>query len=790
MGLLARWILVAIVIVSMNARAGSVSVYSRNPDGWTPFALGNGSAMITDRHTRSGNGSLEIREPRSGDSASFFRHSTDPQGYGLLGNLLSNLNVLSFEWFISPDSNPAAVASPYISLRIYNFGDPRTFFLVYQPCRANCTVNEWQFANAVGQLEIRKAEAGTVPPSSLAQIPGDAFVADLTVGGYTPEPAGPLNLAADNVTIGMKGQDPTTFNFEFGFGPEFQLTQTGFRFQAVVGGGVTPPRSFEIVNRSPVRMAFAVSATTLSGGAGWLNATGTGFIEPGSVGPSPPVQIKVAPAGLAPGDYYGQVKVDSPQAINSPLFLSIVLTVYSTDVDPGPFVEPTGVSILRDKARSTTVASSTVQITNLASQAISFTSDPNPLLVVSPPAAEVRPGQTVAVAVLPSSQFPNTPSTSTTLALDFSPRDSRRLVNIQVFTTGLAAAAKLASAPCTPTKLVPIFTALGANFNTNAAYPTPVEVLVQDDCGASMDSGSVAVVFSNNDPQLDLVHSQNGRWSGTWVPMNARPASMTITADANQPVPPLDGKAQIAGTLLGNSDAPVLAPGGMVSAAGYNGPPSPGEIAAVFGSKLTSAQGANTSLPLGTTLSDTTLILAGRLVPILFTRDDQANIVIPYDVPAGNSLQLIARRGDRISAPLPVRIAPANPAVFTIDASGKGQGHIYVAANGVQTLANASAPAGRKEVVVIYCTGLGATNPPATAGAATPLAPLTYAIAPATVTIGGFTATVDFQGLTPLFTGLYQINAVVPDRAPSGDNIPVVVTVGDSSGPPVSMAIR
>jgi uncharacterized protein (TIGR03437 family) len=50
-------------------------------------------------------------------------------------------------------------------------------------------------------------------------------------------------------------------------------------------------------------------------------------------------------------------------------------------------------------------------------------------------------------------------------------------------------------------------------------------------------------------------------------------------------------------------------------------------------------------------------------------------------------------------------------------------------------------------------------------------------LAPATVTIGGANALVDYAGLAPGFVGLYQINARVPSGLPAG-NQAVVITMG------------
>jgi uncharacterized protein (TIGR03437 family) len=61
---------------------------------------------------------------------------------------------------------------------------------------------------------------------------------------------------------------------------------------------------------------------------------------------------------------------------------------------------------------------------------------------------------------------------------------------------------------------------------------------------------------------------------------------------------------------------------------------------------------------------------------------------------------------------------------------------------------------------------------------------------PVGLTIGGVQANVLFSGLAPNFTGLYQVNAVVPDGVVPGDALPVVLSAAGVSSPPVTMAVR
>jgi len=82
-------------------------------------------------------------------------------------------------------------------------------------------------------------------------------------------------------------------------------------------------------------------------------------------------------------------------------------------------------------------------------------------------------------------------------------------------------------------------------------------------------------------------------------------------------------------------------------------------------------------------------------------------------------------------------------------------------------------------VISIYATGAGLMNGPTTDGAITSLTPPF----PATqlsigVLIGGYSATIQYSGAAPgLVAGAIQVNAYVPQGAPSGAAVPIVLSV-------------
>jgi uncharacterized protein (TIGR03437 family) len=152
---------------------------------------------------------------------------------------------------------------------------------------------------------------------------------------------------------------------------------------------------------------------------------------------------------------------------------------------------------------------------------------------------------------------------------------------------------------------------------------------------------------------------------------------------------------------------------------------------------------------------------------------------------------LIVQRGNSLTVPSPVSVAPVQPAIFTNDNSGTGQGNIYrVAADGSSALAAPGAPAKAGDTVTIQATGLGAVNMDVIAGSAAPSAPPASTVNPVTVSIGGVETPAVFAGLLPGAAGLYQVQVTVPGGVPAGDAVPVVLLVAGQTSPAVTMAIQ
>jgi uncharacterized protein (TIGR03437 family) len=146
------------------------------------------------------------------------------------------------------------------------------------------------------------------------------------------------------------------------------------------------------------------------------------------------------------------------------------------------------------------------------------------------------------------------------------------------------------------------------------------------------------------------------------------------------------------------------------------------------------------------------------------------------------------------SVSIPVRLVAYSPALFTANSQGTGQATTSIANTATLAAPTKDFPDARPakigEFISIYCTGLGdVTNRPGL-GSQSPSNPLARTLLMPTVTIGGVTATVAFSGLAPGYVGLYQVNVQVPDTAPTGPAVPMVLTIGGVASNTATIAVE
>lgn len=253
-------------------------------------------------------------------------------------------------------------------------------------------------------------------------------------------------------------------------------------------------------------------------------------------------------------------------------------------------------------------------------------------------------------------------------------------------------------------------------------------------------------------------------------------------------------------TLLGNEKPTINA----VVSAGLGIPAintlSPNTLATAFGTGLfSSATGrgvgpadlVNGALP--TLLARTCLEIDGQRSPLLFLRNDQVNFQVRSSVSGQMQVKIIRNCGEYYELPgntISVPVAAVSPDMFAYQVYEDGTKSV-AAINAISgkrvgptTLGPEFEPARPGDIVSIYVTGLGLTNPPFAAGVLPPNdATGARPAPPVTVIIDGIQAVVRYAGTAPGFAGLYQINVVIPFTTNIGE---VAITIISSGGGPAA----
>jgi adhesin/invasin len=161
----------------------------------------------------------------------------------------------------------------------------------------------------------------------------------------------------------------------------------------------------------------------------------------------------------------------------------------------------------------------------------------------------------------------------------------------------------------------------------------------------------------------------------------------------------------------------------------------------------------------------------------------QINFVVP-DIGYASTAEVIVSNNGVASLPVRASVFLAQPGVFTTDAvhAAAQHGSDYSAISAMH-------PAQRGEQIIVYATGLGPVQPPVLAGYPAPATPLSVTWIPPFVQVGGSQAKVLFSGLAPGFSGLYQLNVIIPASVSPGE-LDLVVSIGDESSKTTKLFVQ
>jgi uncharacterized protein (TIGR03437 family) len=222
------------------------------------------------------------------------------------------------------------------------------------------------------------------------------------------------------------------------------------------------------------------------------------------------------------------------------------------------------------------------------------------------------------------------------------------------------------------------------------------------------------------DPPSALT-DDNGQASFRWTPSSGA---------LNELVASITSGPAVTVTALGQ---PMVPDGAVVNAASYQPGISPGSFATIFGANLAAGLPAQTRVLLGT-----------RTVVPFYSSERQVNFLVPSDLSEG-TVDVSVSTPMGFSTKVHVAVASVAPGIF-FD-SGSGYGAVLMVAGG--------------KAIEIYGTGFGALQTDALGLLETKLA--------VDALVAGKLATVTFHGQAPGFPGLNQIDVLLPDNLPAGE---------------------
>jgi uncharacterized protein (TIGR03437 family) len=327
------------------------------------------------------------------------------------------------------------------------------------------------------------------------------------------------------------------------------------------------------------------------------------------------------------------------------------------------------------------------------------------------------------------------------------------------------------------------------------SFQTQYALTVASDHGGTVSPGagwqnSGASVTLTATPQAGYVFSGwEGACTGTGACTIAMNGPKSVKADFSTAtaLSPAVSSAGVVGAGLSTPPVNALSPNGIAIAFGSGFAPA-GALSVLTASNLVNGN-------ISTEMDGVCVLVGLTEAPILAVTPTQVNFQAPQGIqPGSTSVQVVTGCGTANpvkSAAQTVAVQTATPEFFYFTQSSSGQNPIAAvdATTGVNVgtpglLAGATfAPAKPGDIVTLYATGLGLTNPSFAAGV---LPGAAAAITGAFQISVGSTALAStdvlYAGVAPGSAGLYQINIRVPASTPDGDQ-PVAMKVNGIASP-------
>ena len=224
---------------------------------------------------------------------------------------------------------------------------------------------------------------------------------------------------------------------------------------------------------------------------------------------------------------------------------------------------------------------------------------------------------------------------------------------------------------------------------------------------------------------------------------------------------------------------------GIADAASFRASISPNALISIFGGTFApstdtfrAAASDLVSGKLPTQLACIAVEIDGQRSPVFFVSPNQVNAQAPIINRSGEmGVRVILNPGASTevrSDEMKVQWNFYSPSLFQVDAKTV----LVINASQNNTVVTASAPAKPGDIIVLYGTGFGYSNPVWQPGEfASKLSPVRDPCVP---TVGGTAlpaANILYAGLSPAAPGLYQFNLKLPDSLADGD-VPISLQIG------------
>ena len=239
---------------------------------------------------------------------------------------------------------------------------------------------------------------------------------------------------------------------------------------------------------------------------------------------------------------------------------------------------------------------------------------------------------------------------------------------------------------------------------------------------------------------------------------------------------------------------PQVTSAGVVNAASYAQPISPGSIVSIFGTGLANSIATASSIPLPTELAGSSVTVNGIKAPLFFVSPNQINLQVPSSVPWSYSdytqAAIVVTTLAGASASVQVPVFQSGPSLFSTDGSGCGQASAWnVGADGTVSLNSRSNSAAPGDFVSLYGIGFGLPETPVVDGTFLGYGD-SFQSEPGVVLGDQLLPYLLYAGLAPTVVGVDQINIQIPPGTQEGCAIPVAVESDGMLGPTLSISIH